>query len=817
MIASEIDGIYQSLFVHSIAFHQMISKVLDHSEKKYTIITGLWKVFAVLLEYCCKLDYKMIIATLNIEKKEELEELDESYRNQLAFFEENQKALENQLKETKDQVRKLQRQLDFEIQKKEELEDELMQKGSGHEEEVSTRIMFESKVNQMYARQRDIENKCMFMQETIDDLKKNLETKSGLLQKEKNNYDQMLGLKEKAELDYKRLDEKTKQLEITNESLEKRLNEAYLKLEGLTHDMSAATAISSEAQNVITQRRIEIEDQKFELELKIATIAKLNTMIEELRAEKNIFLKRTIELEALYTDECGKNQHYKQEYARIKESDNFYAMESMKYKDQTEALRNECEELKEDKNKLKIQLEGLIQGYEQLKVQVKKSQERIEEMNKGRRVVEEQNEFLNSRLSEKTHELKDARSMNLELKDDMEKLKTREGTLEGEVTTLTIKLRSLEKQYEANKDTMQAKINSLSDIINSEKKIRENWILKFEEEQKTLSTSNRLLLSTQDQQNELQMKFHSCTLLLDEKTQKLNIQITKCSEQLEEILELKAFQEELQRKNKTLQMLYDNSERERLSMIQNHAKEIDSLNQLHSEVRESLLLGIEEIRVYALANLQKFLEKAKDFEDLSERHKALTALQADTAEKLVVSTQQWNGNAMYSEDLLCVFRKTVDELQDLIAKHDQLNEVFQELSMEHTHFLSLVPEELKNEEDPFAVLTGQVSDLEQTLKEIEFFKANMIDFEVQYDTITITFDENTQTDIGFSFFEKSRRMSGGGTPQSGSQRVYSAKSKDAPAIIHEFQQKRKDKSLPRHADSGFREETPVNMASVYNQ
>ena len=83
-------------------------------------MTGLWKVYAILLEYCCKLDYKMIITTLNIEKKEELEEIEQNFKNQLAYFEENQRNLETNLTELKEQIRSLQRQLYLEIQKKEE-------------------------------------------------------------------------------------------------------------------------------------------------------------------------------------------------------------------------------------------------------------------------------------------------------------------------------------------------------------------------------------------------------------------------------------------------------------------------------------------------------------------------------------------------------------------------------------------------------------------------------------------------------------------------------------------------------------------------
>lgn len=791
--------------------------MFEHTEKKYTIITGLWKVYAILLEYCCKLDYKMIITTLNIEKKAELDELEANYNNQIGYFEENQRILEKTLNDTKEQVRNLQRKLDFEIQKKEELEDELMQKGSGHEEEVSTRIQFESKVNQMYAKQRDMETKALIMEDTIEDLKKNVEAKSVLLLKEKKNYENIFNAKERIEAEYRRADELNKLLTISNTSLENRLNEAYVKVEDLTNQTSKLMAQYSEAQNALTRKKIEVEDKNFELDLKESTITKLSSIIEDLKLEKNVYVKRVVELENLFSEECDKNQHYKQEYTRIKESDNFYAVECMKNKDKADSLEVQCEDLKEEKNKFKIQLESLIQSCEEFKVQLKKSQERIEEMNKGRRMVEEQNEFLNSRLSERVHELKDARSMNLELKDDVEKLKTKENSLESEVTTLTIKLRSLEKQYDANKDTMQGKINSLSDILSTEKQIRENWIFKFEEEQKSHSTSSKLLVMTQDQQNELQMKFNSNLLLLDEKTQKIKMQMTRISEQLEEILELKAFQEELQRKNKTLQMLYEDSEKERLEMIQRHLKDIEVLNGLHEEAKENLLLGIEEIRVRAWVNLEKFMKKTEDFNELEGKYYSLVDLQKETADKLSEVTWMWNRQSMCSEDLSIRLCGTLNDLFDLTEKHEDLSERFETVTSKYLFFISLIPEHLKDIENPFGVLTGQIEVLEEELRKIEYFKSNMVDFEVQFDAVAISLDENTQTDIGFSFFEKNRKMSGAGTPHSGSQRVYSAKSKEGPSTIHEYQGKSRDRSFPQKLDSGLREETPINMASVYNQ
>ena len=58
------DRVYQGLFVYSVGFYELIRKLLSHTEKKYTAITSIWKVFAILLEYCCRTDYNMLITEI---------------------------------------------------------------------------------------------------------------------------------------------------------------------------------------------------------------------------------------------------------------------------------------------------------------------------------------------------------------------------------------------------------------------------------------------------------------------------------------------------------------------------------------------------------------------------------------------------------------------------------------------------------------------------------------------------------------------------------------------------------------------------------
>ena len=76
-----VDRVYRALFVYSVGFHELIKKCLMHCEKKFTLITNVWKVFAVLLEYCCRSDYRMLISEISSEHKKELDKMDADYQN----------------------------------------------------------------------------------------------------------------------------------------------------------------------------------------------------------------------------------------------------------------------------------------------------------------------------------------------------------------------------------------------------------------------------------------------------------------------------------------------------------------------------------------------------------------------------------------------------------------------------------------------------------------------------------------------------------------------------------------------------------------
>jgi len=65
--------------VYSIGFYEMLQRCLNHAQNRYIILSSLWRVFAILLEYCCKSNYQMLISKLNEEHKEMIENIEKEF------------------------------------------------------------------------------------------------------------------------------------------------------------------------------------------------------------------------------------------------------------------------------------------------------------------------------------------------------------------------------------------------------------------------------------------------------------------------------------------------------------------------------------------------------------------------------------------------------------------------------------------------------------------------------------------------------------------------------------------------------------------
>jgi hypothetical protein len=76
-----------------VGFYEMINKMIEHSSYKYSLVSRIWKVFAVLLEYCCANDYKLMITKITKEHEDDIEDLKSDFDKKCQDFIENERIL----------------------------------------------------------------------------------------------------------------------------------------------------------------------------------------------------------------------------------------------------------------------------------------------------------------------------------------------------------------------------------------------------------------------------------------------------------------------------------------------------------------------------------------------------------------------------------------------------------------------------------------------------------------------------------------------------------------------------------------------------
>ena len=849
--AQEVDRLYRSLFVYSIGFYQLIQKILEHTNKKYTIVTGVWKVYAILLEYCCQLDYQMIITTLNLEKREEIEQLESDFQSQLFKMENHEKELEENIQNIRQQLEDVQKDLHNEIYKREEIEDELMRRGNGHEEEVAMRLQFESKLNQMYAKMRDLQTKIEILNENMQEIQKESHIRAEQLQKERLKSTQLIRVKTETEQEMKRVEEISKQTENLNSNLEKKLTETYSTIEALSINLSNLNAKYNETINELAQKKIEVDDLRFSIEIISGKLLKVEAVVQERDKEKGFHVTRISELEKSLIDEVNSNQFYKQEYFRIKEIDSTNSVDLVKFRSRCTEQEESIEVLTKQRDSAVIQLEGKTTLCDELKINLKDLQHKLEEMNKARRTVEEQNKTLKMRIEELSKEVTEAKLLIKNLKDDIERYKGKESELEYEINELRIKLTSIQKQYKTTKETLDEKISNLNEILESEKRIRENWIYRFEDEQKNHASSTKELIQTHDKLNELTIKVSHLEAALEESNFQRSKLAESHKEDLEEIIVLRFNNEDYLRKNKTLQLLVENIDHEYKLRQEETQKELEKTLELNSELMNTVFMNREETWATASKNFQVVLEvqqeNRKAHINLQNSVKTIETLKKEAESK----TQTLEGKSLLLEDSrssILNLHQAADQLKSQIkAQETQLAKSQKAL----IDFRNLAPADVRNAPNPFRLLANQIQDLKSTIEKMENSKPDLKDFymqwndpgpdklsqEVQTDPMVVEkFKKNTEqgqysrqsqarnSDIVKSSSSKSKMSANKSIVDSYQSSEWgSARLGDVPIrkkgsrvrdIDTEELEEKMSESLMHHDDERV---TPLNMKSIYSQ
>ena len=110
-----IDRIFRGLFVYSVGFYEMLDKALHHAKHKYTLLSSVWKVYSILLEYCCQSNYQMMITKIRSEHDQQLEELKASYESEIETLRKREQELTKDSDELNQEKNELRKRLEQEV------------------------------------------------------------------------------------------------------------------------------------------------------------------------------------------------------------------------------------------------------------------------------------------------------------------------------------------------------------------------------------------------------------------------------------------------------------------------------------------------------------------------------------------------------------------------------------------------------------------------------------------------------------------------------------------------------------------------------
>lgn len=211
MSSTQIDRVYRSLFVYSVGFYEMLREAIGTAKNRPAIISNFWKVFSILLEYCCKHDYRMQIAEITQRHTEEKDELEKEIRERQTEFLEKEGLLKNNIHNLLMKLEEIEKEKQIELSKREQLQKDHEQQNKNYEDEVNLRKRYEMKINELFILHREVETRYKRAVEEIiriDFMKEDANTKLEVSKNDldhfkKNYYSTELNLKKvELELEY---------------------------------------------------------------------------------------------------------------------------------------------------------------------------------------------------------------------------------------------------------------------------------------------------------------------------------------------------------------------------------------------------------------------------------------------------------------------------------------------------------------------------------------------------------------------------------------------------------------------------------------
>ena len=264
--ADQINRVYRGLFVYSVGFFELLKKCAAHTQNKGTLVSTIWRVYAILIEYCCKTDYNMVISEVSRDFQTKIAVLEKQIEVAKASYSEKEKAMMEEREFLKTEYDSMNKKTEQYIKHISKLNEYITDLRDRNDEEIKIRKQFEAKLNELHSIGRDQEVKYFRAINEIDELIQKLENI------EKNSLDyreETIGLRrDKIYLETQVINLESKRKTLTKENihLNRLLNQKEKRIEELEKEVCSIKHSNNQISKQLNEFKIKSEVANMKIE-----------------------------------------------------------------------------------------------------------------------------------------------------------------------------------------------------------------------------------------------------------------------------------------------------------------------------------------------------------------------------------------------------------------------------------------------------------------------------------------------------------------------------------------------------------------------
>eukprot|EP00347_Sterkiella_histriomuscorum_P005529 403356266 len=517
----EVNHLYRAMFVYSVGFFNLIRDITEKSKEvylqsnekqhrhvtKFSIVTAVWKVYQILLEYTYRSDYQLLINRIQENFKVEKEQREKEFEEILQDYKKTEYQLQLQIKNLQSDLATITQEKLQETQTRKRIEEELLKNQKTHEDEVTLRLKFEEKLNNLHALNRmtnqnlssaklELEHTTKVFTET-QALNKQLNHELAQEKVKGSSFEQKyIYSQDKNHLLSSELTEKQKH----NERLLSELSEYIDKYELFQYKFNTC-------EKDLQSERLQYDKQEVEFRHMKQMYEHFKRSFEESSQKNKIISDRLIDLQLTYQKCYDELSIYRQDHVGYETSTNQKGDIISELKSDIQARDEKVRELEEELSEWRAKHQIAEHELSTIKIDYDLAAQKVEKINKARNDAEMQLREKAQRirqLEQKLHD-RDEQIMRNQRKIhemdekilDMEKNNTQ---LEKDKATSRIEFEQIKRQQ-------LDRIHSLEELIKNEKELRQSWCERYEKESKSLSAQNLELMDMKTRYSQMETKY----------------------------------------------------------------------------------------------------------------------------------------------------------------------------------------------------------------------------------------------------------------------------------------------------------------------